>query len=169
MLASVRHLLLILGLISILPAQIAAQGAQIAFGGLKQDTSLPVEISADQLQVDQADGTAVFSGNVRIGQGQMRLSADKVLVEYAKGNGAGTGRISRLLATGNVILVNGPDAAQAREAIYSIDEGRIVMRGDVILTQGDNALSSERMVINLKDGTAVMEGRVKSILKAGEN
>ncbi len=164
--AYIRQLLLIL-LLAGLPSDLAAQGARIAFGGLKQDTSLPVEISADQLQVNQADGTAVFSGNVKIGQGQMRLSADKVLVEYAKGNG--TGRISRLLATGNVILVNSPDAAQAREAIYSIDEGRVVMRGDVILTQGDNALSSERMVINLKDGTAVMEGRVKSILGAGAN
>ncbi len=166
--AYIRHLLLIL-LFSALPAEISAQGARIAFGGLKQDTGLPVEISADQLQVNQDEGTAVFIGNVKIGQGQMRLSADKVLVEYAKGDGAGTGRISRLLATGNVILVNGPDAAQAREAIYSIDEGRIIMRGDVILTQGESALSSERMAINLKDGTAVMEGRVKSILKTGGN
>ena len=52
-----------------------AQGTEIAFGTVQQDTSLPVEVSADALSVSQNDGSALFTGNVIIGQGEMRLSA----------------------------------------------------------------------------------------------
>nr|WP_282569025.1 LptA/OstA family protein [Aliiroseovarius sp. S2029] len=149
----------------VLPIAAHAQ-AQVAFGGLKHDSSLPVEISADLLQVDQSDGSATFSGNVQIGQGAMRLTAGKVRVEYATGDDT-TGEISRLLASDGVTLVNGAEAAEAREAIYTIASGVIVMTGDVILTQGQNALSSEKLTVNLQSGTGTMDGRVKSIIQTG--
>jgi lipopolysaccharide export system protein LptA len=142
-----------------------AQGTQVAFGGLKQDSSLPVEVSADKLDVSQSDGTAEFSGNVVVGQGEMRLAAAKVLVEYGTEQGESTGKVSRMVATGGVTLVNGAEAAESREAVYDVDAGTIVMTGDVILTQGANALSSDKMVVHLETGTATMDGRVRSIFK----
>lgn len=145
---------------------VAHAQAQVAFGGLKHDSTLPVEIAADQLNVDQADGSATFIGNVQIGQGSMRLSAGKVRVEYSTGSGA-TGEISRLLASEGVTLVNGAEAAESREAIYTISSGVIVMTGGVILTQGQNALSSEKLTVNLQSGTGTMDGRVKSIIQTG--
>lgn len=148
-----------------LPVMAHAQ-AQIAFGGLKHDSTLPVEISADLLQVDQADGSATFSGNVQIGQGQMRLTAGKVRVEYVTGDDT-TGEISRLLASDGVTLVNGAEAAESREAVYTIASGVIVMTGDVILTQGQNALSSEKLTVNLQAGTGTLDGRVRSIIQTG--
>ncbi|SMR82477.1 lipopolysaccharide export system protein LptA [Aliiroseovarius halocynthiae] len=150
-----------------LPVAAFAQ-ADIAFGGLKHDSSLPIEISADQLSVDQASGQATFIGNVLIGQGDMRLSAGKVQVEYA--TGADTkGEISRLHASDGVTLVNGSEAAEAREAVYTIETGTVIMTGDVILTQGPNALSSDKMTVNLRTGTGQMDGRVKSIIQTGAN
>lgn len=146
-----------------------SQGAQVAFGGFVQDTTLPVEIAADQLTINQSDGSATFTGNVLIGQGEMRLSADKVRVEYVTSDGDSTGRVSRLLATGSVTLVNGAEAAEAAEAEYSIDTGIIVMSGGVILTQGRNALSADRMIVDLKSGVATLEGRVRTIFQTGEN
>ena len=143
-----------------------AQGAQVAFGGLQHDTTLPVEVTADQLQVDQSDGSATFSGNVVIGQGEMRLSAAQVLVNYTTGQDT-TGEIEEMRASGGVTLVTGAEAAEAREAVYSIDKGTIVLSGDVILTQGRNALSGERMVVDLRSGVGTMEGRVRTILQSG--
>ncbi len=153
--------------LALVPAFAFAQGMQVAFGGLKQDPSLPVEMTADKLSIDQGDGSALFTGNVLIGQGEMRLTAPWVRVEYATGEGTSTGQISRLHATGGVTLVNGAEAAEAKEAVYTIDTGSIVMTGDVLLTQGQNALSSQKMVVDLKQGTAVMEGRVRTILQTG--
>ncbi len=137
-----------------------AQSANVAFGTLKADPTLPVEITADSLDVNQADGSAQFIGNVLVGQGEMRLSARKVLVIYDQV----VGGIDRLEATGDVVLVNGPDAAEADRADYTIDSGVIVMTGNVLLTQGPNALTSDRMTINLITGTANMVGRVKTII-----
>jgi len=141
-----------------------AQGTQLAFGGLQADPSLPVEVTADALDVDQADGTAIFSGNVVVGQGEMRLSAARVQVIYDTGKSS----IARLTATGDVVLVNGPDAAEAEKADYTIDSGVVVMTGDVLLTQGPNAVSSENMVVDLTTGTARMTGRVKTVLITDE-
>lgn len=135
-----------------------AQQATIAFGGLKQDTTLPVEVQADQLTVNNADGTAVFTGNVLVGQGEMRLAAGTVRVEY----GTDGKSIQRLFASGGVTISNLADAAEAQEAVYAIDSGTVVMTGDVLLTQGTSALSGQKLTIDLKTGTGVMEGRVST-------
>ncbi len=144
---------------------VAAQGTNVAFGTIRQDTGLPVEVTADNLSVDQATGTAVFTGNVLIGQGEMRLSATRVLVVYR----ADAEGIARLEATGGVTLVSGPDAAESERADYNIDSGTIVMSGNVLLAQGRNALSSDKMSVKLSDGTAQMSGRVKTVLQTGGN
>lgn len=146
-----------------------AQSTEVPFGGLQQDPTLPVEISADNLKISQNDGTATFLGNVLVGQGEMRLSAAKVIVEYGPAEGENAGKISLILASGGVTLISGAEAAEAREAEYSIDGGVVVMTGNVILTQGANALSSDKMTINLVSGVANLEGRVRSIFKTGEN
>ena len=142
-----------------------AQGASVAFGTIAQDTSLPVEVSSDELSVDQETGTAIFTGNVVIGQGEMRLSAPRVLVVYQSEQSG----IARLEATGGVTLVSGPDAAEAQLADYSIDTGTIVMRGNVLLAQGRSAISADQMTIQLKDGTAQMSGNVRTRLETGSD
>jgi lipopolysaccharide export system protein LptA len=157
------RLALLLTLTLSMPAM--AQQAQVAFGGLKQDTSLPVEIEADSLTVNNADGSAEFTGNVLVGQGDMRLRAGAIRVEY----GADGRTIDRLVASGGVTLANGAEAAEAREAIYTIASGEVVMTGDVLLTQGQTALSGQKLVIDLKAGTGRMEGRVQTTFIPGQN
>lgn len=154
-------------LFAALPVPALAQGAEIAFGARDHDASLPVEITADRLQIGQADGTAVFSGNVLIAQGEMRLSAENVLVSYAEGTEQARGRVERLEASGGVTLISGAEAAESREAVYTVGSGQIVMSGDVLLTQGRNALSGERLIVDLNTGSGVMEGRVRTILQTG--
>lgn len=138
--------------------------AQVAFGGLQHDASLPVEVTADQLEVNQADGSATFTGNVVVGQGTMRLSAGQVRVEYKSGGNA-TGEVSRLHAQHDVVLSNGAEAAEAAQAVYSIGSGQIVMQGGVILTQGENALGADQMTVDLGTGQAELSGRVHTILQ----
>lgn len=148
------------------PSAALAQGAEVAFGGLKADTTVPVEVTADTLSVNQTDGTATFSGNVLVVQGGMRLSADRVEVVY--GN-AERSRIERLHASGNVTLVSGKDAAEAADAIYTIESGDVEMTGNVLLTQGANTIAGQKLVVDLTSGTGRMEGRVKTVLQPGGN
>lgn len=147
------------------PVSAVAQGTEISLSGQKQDTSQPVEVTADSLQVNQADGTATFLGNVLVVQDTLRMSAQSVVVIYA----SEAGRIAELRASGGVTFVNGPDAAEAREAVYDIAAGTLVMTGDVILMQGATALSADRMTVDLERGTGEMEGRVRTVFQAGQN
>lgn len=147
-----------------LASAVAAQETRVSFGALKADPTLPVEVTADTLDVDQQSGEAVFAGNVLISQGDMRLSAPRVTVVY----NAETRAIARMEAIGGVTLVSGPDAAEAERAEYTIDSGVIVMTGDVLLTQGPSALTSDKMTVNLTTGSAQMVGRVTTILRSGD-
>lgn len=144
---------------------VLAQQATIAFGELEQDTTLPVEVAAETFSVNNADGTALFSGDVRVTQGEMTLAAAEVLVEYTPAGNA----INRLLASGGVTINSLGDAAEAADAVYTIESGVIVLTGDVLLTQGPSAMSGQKLTINLKDGTGVMEGRVTTTFIPGAN
>lgn len=144
---------------------VSAQGTNVSFGGLKADTTLPVEVTAENLTVNQADGTATFSGEVLVKQGEMRLQADEIRVEYDA-----TGKaINRLHASGGVLVVNATDAAEAASAVYTIASGEVVMSGDVLMTQGQTAIKGQNLVINLKTGTGRMEGGVTTTFVPGGN
>ena len=146
-----------------LMAPVAEAQQKIAFGELNQDTTQPVQVTADQLAVNNADGTAIFSGNVVVTQGEMKLAAGEVKVTY----GTEQSDIESLVATGGVTVTNLGDAAEAQEAVYTIDSGVIVLSGDVLLTQGGSAMAGQKLSINLKDGTGVMEGRVTTTFQPG--
>ena len=138
-----------------------ALAQELLFGSIQLDTSLPIELSADELAVDQTTGKATFSGNVSISQGEMMLQAPNVTVIY----GESVSSISQLQATGGVLLVRGQDAAEADQADYNVDDGIIKMTGHVLFKQSVGALTADEMHINLGDGTAEMIGRVTAILQ----
>lgn len=144
-----------------------AQTTDVPFGQSGHDTTQPVEIVSDSFVVNQSRGSAEFAGNVVVGQGEMRLSAGKITVEYAPKEDGGERKIGRLIASGGVTLVSGGQAAEAEKAVYSITKGNIILTGNVLITQGENALSGQKIIINLEDGSAKVEGRVKTIFKTG--
>jgi len=151
-------------LILLASAPVAAQGTNVAFAGLKTDITQPVEVSADQLSVNQADGTAVFSGNVIVMQGTMKLQAGEVKIAYSADNKA----IQSLHAGGGVTLAAGTDAATATEADYMPDSGDLVLTGSVVLTQGPAAISGQKLTLSLKSGTGTMSGRVTTVFTPGK-
>lgn len=142
-----------------------SQETNVAFGGLRHDSSLPVEVTADQLRIEQGNGTALFTGNVLVAQGVLKLTSQTLRVEYFKTDSS---RIERIVAGGGVTIVSGQEAAaESRDAVYEVASGALTMTGDVLLTQGPNALSGERLFVDLNAGTGQMQGRVKTILGDG--
>lgn len=150
---------------SLLTVTPAFAQTNVNLGGISADPTAPVEITADNLSVDQENGTAIFQGNVVLGQGDLRLSAGRVQVIY----GSGGGDISRLSASGGVTFVTATEAAEAETAEYNLDAGTLVMSGNVLLTQGASAISADTMRVNLSDGSAQMDGRVRTIFNQGNN
>ena len=151
---------------ALLAPALSARAQDAPFGGIEADPGAPVEVTAETLSIDRATGLAVFEGGVVVGQGDLRLAAERVEVEYAEESR----RIARLTAEGGVTLVAGEDAAEAERAVYDVDGGEIVLSGDVLLTQGEGgaALSAETLRVDLTTGEAVLEGRVRTVLPQGD-
>ncbi|MEL6427008.1 MAG: LptA/OstA family protein, partial [Pseudomonadota bacterium] len=54
------------------------------FASFEQDSSQPIEIQAESLTLNQADGTAIFAGGVTAVQGTLKMTADMMTVTYAE-------------------------------------------------------------------------------------
>jgi lipopolysaccharide export system protein LptA len=151
-----RPFLLTLALLA--PVPVLAQ-MDLSLGGVTSDGSTPVEVTAESLTVDQDTGRAVFSGDVLVVQGDIRIAAGTVEVVYDTEGSA----ISRLLASGGITFATATEAAEATSADYDLATGLLVLTGEVLLTQGNMALSAERMTVNLRDGSAQLDGRVRTV------
>ena len=146
-----------------------SQETAISLGGLQHDTSLPVQVTSDNLSVANEAGQAVFEGNVVVVQGPMRLAAATIEVNYSQVEGSSSTEISEMVAKGGVTFVNGAEAAESQEAVYKPEDGTLIMTGSVLLTQGPTAVSGDRLTVDLAAGTGVMEGRVRTTFQSGNN
>lgn len=150
----------LVGLLALAPTGLEAQG-------LQHDTSLPIEITADSLEVLQAQETATFTGNVDAVQGDMVLSADQLRVHY-QGNGdsapatEGASSIRRIEAEGNVFMSSPRETAQGEAGVYDVQSSQVTIEGSVVLTQGDNVIRGDRLEIDLVSGRSRMLAAVPS-------
>lgn len=143
---------------SLLACAAPASGQQIEFKGLQQDSTLPVDVGADSLTVDQASGLATFAGNVIVVQGGMTIKAATARVEYAPDRSG----IDKLFFTGGVTIASATEAAAANDAVYTVAKGELVLTGDVLLTQGPTTIAGQKLVYDLQTGTGQMQGRVQT-------
>ncbi len=148
-----------------------AMAADSPFGGLKHDSSQPIEIVSDTLEVRQAEQIAIFTGSVEAKQGELTLTADQLDVFFdqdAEGaEDSETGAIRKVIAVGSVFLATASETAQGERAEYDVETGKIRMTGGVILNQGANAIKGEVLNIDLNTGLGRIEstggGRVQSV------
>jgi lipopolysaccharide export system protein LptA len=136
------------------PATVRAQS-------LQHDTSLPIEITADQLEVAQRERIATFTGNVDAVQGELVLSADQLRVFYygdeEDERPAGTsGSIRRIEADGNVFVSSPRETAQGKLGVYDVASNQLTLEGAVVLTQDENVVRGERLEMDLVSGRSRM-------------
>ena len=134
----------------------------------KFDTSLPLEIRSEELNIEQNTGEATFSGSVIATQGNLILTAVTIVVEYTLKNSRMTGEMEKLTANKDVTIVSDTQSAVANKVVYDIISENIIMTGDVILKEGLSATSGDRLTINLKTGSRRMEGNVRTLILSEE-
>ena len=152
-----------------------AQDVSDAFSGLSSSSKDPIEIEADELEVQDRDKTAVFRGNVRLVQGPTTLRASSITVYYA-GRATGTNQqISKVEARGPVRVTNLDQTASGDLATFQMATQILTLTGNVILTKGSNELRGQRLIVNLKTGESRVEapnnksgGRVRGVFLPGK-
>ena len=158
-----------LGLASAAPLAAMAQIAPAGRG--------PVDVTADQLEVQQGQCLANWSGNAEALQDTSRLRADSLKIfnrqPGAGGGGQACGALDRMEADGQVYYVTPSQVVKADHAIYTASDTTIVMTGDVVAAQGKNVIAGSRLMINTNTGVATMatgatgrgvKGRVRGVL-----
>ena len=144
----------------------AAQ-AQIATGN---NNNGPIDVTADKLEMVDAQHLAIWRGNVEAVQNGSRLVADVVNVYFAGKSGAAKpakpaatgaaaagqdwGAVQRLVAEGHVYFVSNDQTARGERAVYDLEPDTITMTGDVVMVQGDNVVKGDKIVIQVKTGHA---------------
>lgn len=140
----------------------AAQG-QSQPGAL--DSDQPIDITADNLEIQQNRNLAIFSGNVVAVQGRLRLRAEQLKVWYRpvsdgrSGAAAGAnGTILRIDAINRVFVSSATETAKGDIGIYEVAEQRLTLTGAVVLTRGQNVLRGNKLVMDLATGQSRISG-----------
>ena len=130
----------------------------ISGNALESDKEQPLYVEADGADIDDKTGVSIYTGNVVITQGSIKLNADKVTVTQ-KGE-----KSDHILAEGNPVKFQqqaegkkGLIKGRAKTADYHMDSETIYMIGDAIMIQGEDTFRSDRITYD----------RVKGQVKAG--
>jgi LPS export ABC transporter protein LptC len=146
---------------------VAGEGTAV---GLGRDQRQPVEIRAAELDVDDAHGSARFSGNVIATQGDTTLKSPELMVEY-EGNGAGqlnaaqpgqpanaSTQLKLLLARGGVVMNTGTDRrVTSDQADFDARADTALFAGNVLVNQGKNVLQGARLFVDRRAGKSRLE------------
>jgi lipopolysaccharide export system protein LptA len=165
--------------------QAAGQAAQAAPSGLTQNfsanSSKPVDIDAEALEVDDKKKTATFKTKVNVVQGDFKLKADTVVVHYvstdksaggaakaapapaaAAAPGAGGADITTIDATGNVLVTSADgQTISGDRANFDVKKQTVVVEHHVIVTRGKTVLKGSRLIASVADGTYTMDALAK--------
>jgi lipopolysaccharide export system protein LptA len=98
----------------------------------------PIDITGDTAEFQ--DNLAVWTGNVRVVQGEGILTTDRLEAVLIDGGGFET-----ITAIGTVRYSNGKEAITGEHAVFDDAARTIVMTEDVILTQGKQVLSAGKV------------------------
>ena len=122
-----------------------------------------IEIIADMNEIDDVRHQAIYFGDVDVTQGDARLRADKVIVNYQGRDEtpqpASGSRITTIQAQGNVFYVTSRgEKVRANEGVYDAASESITLTGDVHVTNPDGVVAGQNLVINIPSGRYTMDG-----------
>jgi len=130
-----------------------------AVPALPDDQKQPIEIEADGVEIDEGKQLSVYTGNVDIRQGSIRLQAQKVTVHHEKSN-----QPRRIVAEGKPARFKqlekkgGKEVkARANRIEYDANSEEVLLIGKAVLTQGKDSFKSNR----------IRYDRRKAVVKAG--
>lgn len=115
----------------------------------------PVDYAADRIELQDRAEQVVLSGNVVVNQGDLRLTADRTIVNYTNTDAL---RIQRITATGGVSVQRGSENARGNVGVYDFNRRTITLVGNVALRRGTDTLNGGRLVIDLNTGVSSVDG-----------
>jgi lipopolysaccharide export system protein LptA len=132
-------------------ALLVASGARAQ---IETKSNAPIDITANETEVQNDKCVAIWRGAVEVLQGDTRLRSDTLTVYQApKGSDANgqqaCGTAQKIIAEGHVYYVTPDQHARGDHAVYTAADDQIVLTGDVIVVQGNNVARGDRLIIKV--------------------
>ena len=124
----------------------------------------PLDVTADELEVQNKACLSIWRGRAEALQGETRLRADVMRAFFENKAGGGTGSsacgdLVRIEAEGSVYYVTTKEQrVRGDHGTYDASSETVTLTGDVVAVQGQNVLRGTRMVFNTKTGEGRMVG-----------
>ena len=128
------------------------------------DSSAPIDVTADRIEVQDRADRAIFAGNVKVRQAALALDTQRLTVSYSSGGGI---QIRRLDAAGGVVVRSPSETARGNFAVYDLDRKLITLIGDVRLARAGSTINGSRLLIDLNSGRAVVDGGAPGVGQGG--
>lgn len=137
------------------PGRATPQSGSNPFGAFKFSASNgPVQIHADTLKLNYKTRSVDFQGHVRASQSGTTLNSQRLRVIY----GDKFNDIQRIIATGDVRMVQGGRWATGQKAVLDEVHHTVEMTGNPVIHDGPNQVAGQRIIIYLDSEKSVVEG-----------
>ena len=130
----------------------------------------PIRVKADRSEVLDKERKVILVDNVDITQGDARLRANVVTLEYGGGVAgagggptSGFGDIKTMTARGEVFYVTPDLKANGDLGIYDAQKDTITLTGNVVLVRGDDVAQGNRLVMELAAGKTTLDGGTSQV------
>ncbi len=138
----------------------------VAYSQVAGNSSAPVQVTANEIDVRPTENMAIFSGNAEIIQDGSVLRSRQLKVFYAPDGSADAGRVQRVVSDTEVFFTTPTEKVRGNRAEFNANTNVVTFFGNVILAQGQNVVTGEELRINTKTRASTMKssgGRVKAV------
>lgn len=121
---------------------------------IKHDSSQPVELEADKLEIFQEENKAIFTGNVIAKQGKISISSDLMYVYFTEKSKNKENSVEKVEALGNVILLTEKEKAKGDKGVFNISTKSVTLTGNVELSNDQTTLKASKFTYNIESGVS---------------
>jgi lipopolysaccharide export system protein LptA len=132
---------------------------------LENDMAQAIEIQADRMTLDESSGTTRYEGSVRLSQGSISISADKLILTGRDGKlqrmqigGTRDQPAEFRQKTESGQLASG----KAQEMDFNVQSSHLILSGRAELNQGSNFIRSERIEYNTLSNSLLAGKRINN-------
>ncbi|MED5580056.1 MAG: lipopolysaccharide transport periplasmic protein LptA [Nitrospinota bacterium] len=134
------------------------------------DENVPTRITSEKMEVDNKKNIIIFTGNVFATKGRIEIRADKLVLHpdkknikgsetLGKSNLLGTGKMQKIIATGNVLLNQDRIKYASGDKLDFDDKRRIaILTGNAKAWEGKNQVIGDKIVMFLNEDKTIVHG-----------
>ncbi len=160
--------LILCALLAVMLIAARADSATLKKAPFELDPTEPIRLAADKVSFDNKALTVRWEGNVVAVQRDIKMSAELVVIQFEKGDGAendeqipmfsGSGDIASITASGGVKMMQGERRALCDQVVFDQKADQIVFSGDPRIFAGADRLSGEKIIIHISDQRVEVAG-----------